>query len=113
MTVFFTVLSSFALALYVAPDSKRRWEWITPGSLLGTLVLLAISLVFRIYTQNWAHYSATYGSIDGNHRAHELDLDQQRGSVGFRRAQSSHRGFVVPTSSPRAGPRAVHSVISD
>jgi membrane protein len=22
-------------------------------------------LVFRIYTQNWAHYSATYGSLTG------------------------------------------------
>jgi membrane protein len=64
-TVFSTVLSSFALALYVAPDSNRRWEWITPGSLLGTLVLLATSLVFRIYTQNWANYSATYGSLAG------------------------------------------------
>jgi membrane protein len=63
--VFFTVLSSFAFALYVAPDAKRRWEWITPGSLLGTFVLLAASLVFRIYTQNWAHYSATYGSLTG------------------------------------------------
>jgi membrane protein len=65
VTVFFTVLSSFAFALYVAPNSKRRWEWITPGSLLGTLILLATSLVFRIYTQNWAHYSATYGSLTG------------------------------------------------
>jgi membrane protein len=65
LTVFFTVLLSFAIALYVAPDSKRRWEWITPGSLLGTFVLLATSLVFRVYTQKWAHYSATYGSITG------------------------------------------------
>jgi membrane protein len=65
VTVFVTVLSSFAFALYVAPNSKRRWEWITPGSLLGTLVLLATSLIFRIYTQNWAHYNATYGSITG------------------------------------------------
>jgi len=65
VTVFFTVLSSFAFALYVAPDSNRRWEWITPGSVVGTLVLLAASLVFRVYTQNWANYSATYGSLTG------------------------------------------------
>jgi membrane protein len=65
VTVFCTILASFALAQYVAPDSNRRWEWITPGSLLGTLVLLATSLVFRIYTQNWANYSATYGTLTG------------------------------------------------
>ena len=65
ITVFFTVLFSFALVLYVAPDSHRPWEWITPGSLLGTLVLMGVSLLFRIYTQNWGHYSATYGSFAG------------------------------------------------
>jgi membrane protein len=64
-TVFFTVLLSFALALYVAPDAEQQWEWITPGSLLGTVVLLAFCVVFRIYTQSWANYSATYGSLAG------------------------------------------------
>ena len=65
VTVFFTVLTSFAFALYVAPSYRRRWEWITPGSVLGTLVILASSLAFRSYTQNWANYSATYGSLTG------------------------------------------------
>jgi membrane protein len=65
IVVFLTVLSSFALALYTAPDSDRRWEWITPGSLGGTIVLLGVSLVFRVYAQNWANYSATYGSLAG------------------------------------------------
>jgi membrane protein len=65
ITVFFTVLLSFALALYVAPDAEQQWEWITPGSLLGTVVLLAFCVVFRIYTQYWANYSTTYGSLGG------------------------------------------------
>src|SRR5262249_2066826 len=65
VTVFLMVLSSFAFALYMAPNSNRRWEWITPGSVLGTLLPLATSVLFRIYTQNWAHYSATYGSLTG------------------------------------------------
>ena len=47
------------------PTPDRPWEWITPGSLLGTLVLLGVSLLFRVYTQNWGHYSATYGSLAG------------------------------------------------
>jgi membrane protein len=65
ITVFVTVLLSFGLALYVAPDAEQRWEWITPGSLLGTIVLLAFSLVFRVYTQHWGNYNATYGSLAG------------------------------------------------
>ena len=47
------------------PDAEQQWEWITPGSLLGTVVLLAFSLVFRVYTQHWGNYSATYGSLAG------------------------------------------------
>ena len=65
LTVFVAVLFSFALALYVAPDAEQHWEWITPGSLCGTAVLLAVSLLFRIYAQHWANYSATYGSLAG------------------------------------------------
>ncbi len=65
ITVFFTVLLSFALVLYVAPVANQRWEWITPGSLLGTVVLLAFSLLFRVYTQYLGNYSATYGSLAG------------------------------------------------
>jgi membrane protein len=65
LTVFVAVLLSFALALYVAPDAEQHWEWITPGSLVGTTLLLAVSLLFRIYTQYWANYSATYGSLAG------------------------------------------------
>ena len=53
------------MALYFAPDADQCWEWITPGSLAGTVVLLLVSLLFRIYVQHWGNYSATYGSLGG------------------------------------------------
>ncbi len=59
------VLLSFALALYFGPDATLRWEWITPGSLLGTSPSFGVSLLFRIYVQHWGNYSATYGSLAG------------------------------------------------
>jgi membrane protein len=65
MCVFVAVLLSFALALYVGPDADQNWEWITPGSVLGTGLLLFFSVLFRVYVQNWGHYSATYGSFAG------------------------------------------------
>ncbi len=65
LVVFNAVLLSFALVLYVAPDAEQHWEWITPGSLLGTVVLLMCSVVFRVYAQHWGNYSATYGSLAG------------------------------------------------
>jgi membrane protein len=63
--VFLVFLLSFALALYFGPDADQCWEWITPGSLLGSVVLLAVSYLFRVYVQNWGNYSATYGSLGG------------------------------------------------
>ena len=65
ITVFALILFSFALALYFGPDAEQRWEWITPGSLLGSILLICISLLFRVYVQNWGNYSATYGSLGG------------------------------------------------
>jgi membrane protein len=65
MTVFMVILMSFAIALYFSPDADQRWEWITPGSLLGTIALFCVSLLFRVYVQDWGNYSATYGSLTG------------------------------------------------
>lgn len=65
LTVFFMVLMSFATAMYFAPDADQRWEWITPGSLLGSLVLVCVSYLFRFYVQRWGDYGATYGSFAG------------------------------------------------
>ncbi len=65
LTVFAMVLFSFSLTLYFAPDADQRWEWISPGSLLGSLVLVCVSYVFRFYVQRWGDYSATYGSLAG------------------------------------------------
>ena len=65
ITVFVIILLSFSLVLYFGPDADQRWEWITPGSLFGTLILLCVSLLFRVYVQNWANYGATYGSLAG------------------------------------------------
>src|SRR5262249_17529149 len=56
---------SFALTFYVGPDAEQRWEWITPGSLLGTVVFLATSSGFRQYVQHFANYDKTYGSLGG------------------------------------------------
>ena len=38
-------LISFACALYFGPNADQRWEWITPGSLLGTLLLVQFNLL--------------------------------------------------------------------
>jgi membrane protein len=65
LLVLLVFLFSFAVALYFAPDADQYWEWITPGSLVGSIVLLIVSVLFRVYVQHWGNYSATYGSLGG------------------------------------------------
>ncbi len=59
------ILTSFALTYYVAPDVEQKWVWITPGSLYGTVAVVAFTLLFRVYVQNWGNYQKTYGSLAG------------------------------------------------
>jgi membrane protein len=59
------VLLSFALAFYFGPDAEQRWEWITPGSLVGTVVFLVVTHLFRVYVQHFANYNKTYGALGG------------------------------------------------
>jgi len=52
-----------ALIYYVTPDVEQKLRFITPGSLLAVTVWIAASLGFAAYVQNFADYSATYGSV--------------------------------------------------
>jgi membrane protein len=63
--VFVMVLASFALAFYIGPATNQRWEWITPGSLGGTIVFLVTSYLFRVAIQDFTQYDRTYGSLAG------------------------------------------------
>ncbi|WP_174286538.1 YihY/virulence factor BrkB family protein [Sphingomonas bacterium] len=46
------------------PDrSHARWIWLTPGSLIATLLWLAVTGAFAFYAAHLGNYSATYGSL--------------------------------------------------
>lgn len=58
------VLLTFAMIYYFAPNLyDQRWYWITPGSLIGILIWLAVSFLFRIYLRYFDSYSMTYGAL--------------------------------------------------
>ncbi len=59
------VLFSFAFAFYIAPDADQRWEWISPGSIAGSLLFLGATMLFRIYVQSFANYDKSYGPLGG------------------------------------------------
>ena len=61
---FAAVLLFFALVYYFAPNKDvRNWKWISPGSLIGSLLWLILSALFQLYVTYLGHYSKTYGTI--------------------------------------------------
>ena len=61
---FVAILLFFALVYYLAPNVEvRSWKWLTPGSLVGALLWLALSALFALYASFSDSYSKTYGSL--------------------------------------------------
>jgi membrane protein len=61
---FVAILLFFGLVYYLAPNLDiRSWKWLTPGSLVGSLMWLALSGLFALYTSLSDSYSRTYGAL--------------------------------------------------
>ena len=63
---FVAVLLLFALIYYLAPNrDQRSWKWVSPGSLVGAAMWIALSGLFALYTALSDSYSKTYGTLAG------------------------------------------------
>lgn len=55
---------SFAVIYFWAPDwQKRRWRWLTPGTVLGIAGWLIASFGLRVYLHFYNSFTVTYGSL--------------------------------------------------
>ncbi|HUQ86129.1 MAG TPA: YihY/virulence factor BrkB family protein [Vicinamibacterales bacterium] len=63
--IFALATTGIAIVFYYAPDADQGWAWITPGSILTTVLWVLFSLVFRIYVTKVGDYAATYGALAG------------------------------------------------
>lgn len=58
------MLLSFAMIYYEAPDIRdQKWQWLTPGSVIGVIIWLLVSFGFKTYLHFFDSYSKTYGSL--------------------------------------------------
>ena len=61
---FAAVLLFFAFVYYLAPNrDERNWKWVTPGSVIGSILWLALSGLFALYVTYAGHYTKTYGTL--------------------------------------------------
>jgi membrane protein len=62
----FGLLVAFATLLYLGPDvDHRKWEFLTPGSLVAAVLWIAASALFAVYTATFSSYNKTWGSLAG------------------------------------------------
>lgn len=63
--VFILVATAIGLVYYFAPDVEQDWVWLTPGSVLATVLWLLVSLGLKLYYQLVPNANAAYGTIGG------------------------------------------------
>jgi membrane protein len=63
--IFLLVSLGIALVYYYAPDADQEWIWITPGSILATLLWIGASLGLQLYIRVAGNFNETYGTLGG------------------------------------------------
>ena len=61
--IFVLIATAIALVYYFAPDAEQEFVWITPGSVLATVLWIAISYGFKTYVAAMGNYTETYGLV--------------------------------------------------
>ena len=56
----------FAFLYWAAPNVKQpKFQWLSPGGLVGVVTWVVASALFALYVANFADYNKTYGTLGG------------------------------------------------
>jgi membrane protein len=56
----------FAILYYAAPNVKHpKFQWVSPGGLVATILWIVASAAFAFYVANFSSYNETYGALGG------------------------------------------------
>jgi len=59
-----SLLTGLSLLYRYGPSRQRpRWQWVTPGSLIATILWVVASILFSLYVGHVASYDVAYGPL--------------------------------------------------
>lgn len=58
--LFFSMLS---VIYRFVPATVKKWKFITAGSVFATLMMIAVTILFSFFVNNFANYNKIYGSV--------------------------------------------------
>ncbi len=61
--IVFALMLVFAMIYRYAPNVEEKFKFLTPGAVVGVILLIVASLGFAFYVSTFADYAATYGSL--------------------------------------------------
>lgn len=63
LLIILLIFYSFALIYKFAPATQKRWNLISPGSILATFLSILATVAFLAFVNNFNRYNVLYGSI--------------------------------------------------